>query len=86
MLLQQVQTWSLLLLHGLLSSLGLFAFSNLGGSGLDDTDSHGLSHVSDSESSKWRIVSECLDTHWLAWSEQDNGSISRLDELGVVLN
>ena len=76
----------LLLLHGLLSSLGLAALNSFGSGGLDDTHSHGLSHVSDSKSSKWRIVSECLNTHWLAWSEQNNGGISRLDELGVVLN
>ena len=39
----------LLLLHGLLSGLGLLALGNLGGGGLDDTDSHGLPHVTDSE-------------------------------------
>ena len=39
----------LLLLHGLLGGLGLLALGNLGGGGLDDTDSHGLPHVTDSE-------------------------------------
>merc|ERR1712213_43820 len=77
---------SLLLLHGLLGGLGLLAFGGLGCGGLDDSNSHGLSHVSDSESSQWRIVGEGLNTHWLAGGQQDNGSISRLDELGVVLN
>ena len=42
----------LLLLHGLLSGLGLLALGNLGGGGLDDTDSHGLPHVTDSEPDK----------------------------------
>ena len=37
------------LLHGLLSGLGLLALGDLGGGGLDDTDSHGLPHVTDSE-------------------------------------
>merc|ERR1712243_325283 len=64
---------SLLLLHGLLG-------------GLDDSNSHGLSHVSDSESSQWRIIGEGLDTHGLAGGQQDDGGISRLDELGVVLH
>merc|ERR1711982_11150 len=74
------------LLHGLLGSLGLAALHGLGGGGLDDAHSHGLPHVTDSESSKWRIVSEGLDTHGLAWGQQDDGGISRLDELGIVLH
>merc|ERR1719227_100110 len=73
-------------LHGLLGGLGLLAFGSLGCGGLDDSNSHGLSHVSDSESSQWRIVSEGLDTHGLAGGQQDDGGISRLDELGVVLH
>ena len=77
---------SLLLLHGLLGGLGLLAFGGLGCGGLDDSNSHGLSHVSDSESSQWRIVGEGLDTHGLAGGQQDDGGISRLDELGVVLH
>jgi len=74
------------LLHGLLSSLGLAALHSLGGGCLDDTNSDGLSHVTDSESSERRIVGESFDTHWLAGGQQDDGGISRLDELGVVLN
>ena len=35
--------------------------------------------------SEGRIVSEGLDTHGLAGSQQDDGGVSRLDELGVVL-
>ena len=35
--------------------------------------------------SEGRVVSEGLDTHGLAGSQQDDGGVSRLDELGVVL-
>ena len=74
-----------LLLHGLLGGLGLLALGDLGGGGLDDTDSHGLPHVTDGESSERRGVSEGLDTQGLAGSQQDDGGVSRLDELGVIL-
>ena len=73
------------LLHGLLGGLGLLALGDLGGGGLDDTDSHGLPHVTDGEPSERRVVSEGLDTHGLAGSQQDDGGVSRLDELGVIL-
>ena len=73
------------LLHGLLGGLGLLALSSLRGGGLDDTDSHGLPHVTDGEPSEGRVVSEGLDTHGLAGGQQDDGGVSRLDELGVVL-
>ena len=74
------------LLHGLLGGLGLASLHDLGGGCLDDTDSHGLPHVTDSEPSQRRVVSEGLDTHGLAGRQQDDGGVSRLDELGVVLN
>ena len=45
----------LLLLHSLLGGLGLLALGNLGGGGLDDTDSHGLPHVTDSEPERQEI-------------------------------
>merc|ERR550519_2288662 len=73
------------LLESLLSSLGLLALEGLGGGGLDDAHSNGLPHVTDSKPSKGRELGERFDTHWLAGGEQDNGSISRLDELWVVL-
>jgi len=73
------------LLVGLLCGLGLASFDDLGSGGLDDTNSDGLPHVTDSKSSKWRIVSEGFNTHGLAWGQEDDGGISRLDELGVVL-
>merc|ERR1740122_864092 len=74
------------LLHGLLGGLGLLALKRLGGGGLDDTDSHGLPHVTDGEPSEGRVVSEGLNTHGLAGSQQDDGGVTRLDELGVVLS
>ena len=40
------------LLESLISSLGLLALSDLGGGSLDDTDGHGLPHVTDSKPSK----------------------------------
>jgi hypothetical protein len=49
---------------------------------LDDTDSDGLTHITDGETTKGRIVGEGLDTHRLGWNHLDNGSITRLDELG----
>ena len=74
------------LLHGLLGGLGLAALHGLGGGGLDNAHGHGLPHVTDSESSQGRIVSEGLHTHGLAGGQEDDGGVSRLDELGVVLN
>ena len=74
-----------LLLHGLLGGLGLLTLQRLGGGGLDDTDSHGLPHVTDGEPSEGRVVSEGLNTHGLAGGQQDDGGVTRLDELGVVL-
>ena len=50
------------LLKSLVSGLGLLALSNLGGGGLDDTDSNGLPHVTDSEPSKRWELREGLDT------------------------
>ena len=46
------------LLHGLLGGLGLLALLHLGGGGLDDTDSHGLPHVTDSEPGNEKIRGE----------------------------
>merc|ERR1740122_257372 len=74
------------LLHGLLGGLGLLALQRLGGGGLDDTDSHSLPHVTDGEPSEGRVVSEGLNTHGLAGGQQDDGGVTRLDELGVVLS
>jgi len=40
-----------------------------------------LSHVTDGETTKWWVLSESLNTHWLGWNHLDDGSITRLDEL-----
>jgi hypothetical protein len=53
---------------------------------LDDAESDGLSHGSDSESTKWWVLVVTLDALGLAWDEFNNGSISSLDELGVVFH
>ena len=42
--------------------------------------------LSNSETSERWVVSECLNTHWLGWNHLHDGSITRLDELGRVLN
>ena len=72
------------LLQGLVGSLGLLALKDLGGGGLDDTDSDGLPHVTDSEPPKGWELGEGLNAHGLAGGEDDDGSVTRLDELGVV--
>ncbi len=53
---------------------------------LDDTDGDGLTHITDSKTSKWWVVGEGLNAHWLGWLHLDNGGITRLDELWLVLN
>jgi hypothetical protein len=53
---------------------------------LDDTDSDGLPHVSDSESTEGRVVSVRLNAQRLLGDKLDDGGISRLDKLGVYLH
>merc|ERR1712106_22870 len=65
------------LLQGLVGSLGLLALECLGGGSLDDTDS---------EPSQGRERAERLDTHGLRRLQDDDSSVSRLDELGIVLS
>jgi len=74
-----------LLLDHLLGSLGGDTGSLLGGGGLDDAHSHGLSHVPDGEATQRRELGEGLHTHGLAGDEGDDGGIAGLDELGRVL-
>jgi hypothetical protein len=45
-----------------------------------------LSHVTNGETSKRRVVSESLNTHGLGWNHLHDGSITRLDELRGSLN
>jgi len=54
--------------------------------GLDDTDSDGLTHVTDGETTKWWVVGERLNAHRLGWQHLDDGSITRLDELWIGFN
>lgn len=80
-----VSTSSLLLLGSLLSRLGDLATRLLGLlNGLDDTDSNGLPHVTDSETTERRILVVGLNAHGLAGDELDDGGITRLDKLGRV--
>merc|ERR1719348_930015 len=75
-----------LLLLGLLGGLGGGTRHILRGGGLDDTNSNSLPHVPDGEPSKGSELAEGLNAHGLGGHQLDDGSISRLDELGVVLN
>ncbi|GFE54230.1 elongation factor 1-alpha, putative [Babesia ovis] len=70
-------TWSLLRLLHALSLLLLDA--------LDDTDSNSLLHVTNGETTKRGVLSEGFDDHGLAWLEGDNGGVTILDALGVLL-
>jgi len=54
--------------------------------GLDDTDSDGLTHVTDGETTERWVLGESLNTHWLRRNHLDDGGITRLDELGAVLD
>jgi len=77
--------YSLLLLH-LLGGLGDFSGTwVLLGDVLDDTDSHGLSHVTDSETTEGWVLREGLNAHGLLGHHLDDGGVSRLDVGGVVL-
>jgi len=81
------------------TSLYLFLGSLLGGLGnltgtsllrlvdsLDDTDGNGDSHVSDSESTKRRVLSEGLNTHGLGRNHSDHSGITSLEELRRLLS
>ena len=54
--------------------------------GLDDSDSDSLLHVSDSESTKRRVLREDLNTHGLLGDQFDHGSISGFNEFGFLFN
>lgn len=74
-----------LLLDSLFCGLGdLSSRKVLGGDALDDADSDSLSHITNSEPSQRGEVGEGLNAHGLAGDQVDDGSISRLDELGLI--
>ena len=77
-----------LFLGGLLGGLGDLASTTLLGlgDGLDDTDGDSLSHVTDGETTERRVLGEGLNAHRLGRNHLDDGSVTGLDELGVVLN
>jgi len=70
-----------LLLLGTLGS-GVFLLND----SLDDSDSNGLSHITDSETSKRRVVVKFLNNHWLGGLHGNHAGITVLDELGVNLH
>ena len=49
--------------------------------GLDDTDSDSLTHITDSETTKRRVVSISFNTHGLGGNHLDDSRVTRLDEL-----
>ena len=78
--------WKLsLLLLCLLRGLGGGAGGILLGGALDDAHGDGLPHVTHGETSQGREVDERLHTHRLGGDEGDDGGVTGLDELGVVL-
>ena len=85
--------------HGIISSENHLFLTSLGGglsdlasatsvllNGLDDTDSDGLTHVTDGETTERGVVGEGLNTHGLGGNHLDDSGITGLDELGRVLN
>jgi len=76
---------SSLLFLGLGSRLGLLTSDILGSGGLDNSHSHSLPHVPDSEPPEGGELAEGLDTHRLRGDQLYDGGITRLNELGVVL-
>jgi len=75
----------LLLLDSLLGSLGDLSTLLRLLDGLDDTNSNGLPHITDGETTKRRILVVGLNTHRFAWHKLGYASITRLDELGRLL-
>ena len=77
---------NLLLLRGLLGGLGdLAALARGLLDALDDTDSDGLAHVTDGETAQRRVLVERLNAHGLRRDHLDDSSVTRLDELWVLL-
>ena len=68
---------------------GSFHFGGAGGillgGALDDAHGDGLPHVTHGETSQGREVDERLHAQRLGGDEGDNGGVTGLDELGVVL-
>ena len=71
---------------GLLGGLGLLASLLLAGDGLDDTDSDGLTHVTDSEATERRVLGEGFNDHGLHGLELDHSGVLGLDAGGGILH
>ena len=52
--------------------------------GLNNTDSNGLPHITDGETTEGRVLVVTLNTHGLAGDKLGNASITGLDELGGI--
>merc|ERR1739845_8983 len=84
-ILAQLSGCNLLLLRGLLSSLGdLATLARRLLNRLHHTDSDGLTHVTHSETTKRRVLVERLNAHGLGGDHLNHGGATRLDELGVL--
>lgn len=83
---RQYGFFSFLPLDGLLGGLGHLALVRevLGLDRLDDTDGNSLPHITHSESTEGREVRESLDAHRLRGNQVNDGSVSRLDRLGII--
>jgi len=67
----------------LLGRLGHLAAAFLLVDRLDDTDCYSLPHIAHGESPKRRVIGEGLHAHGLHGLHEDDGGITRLDELGL---
>lgn len=70
----------------LLGGLRYFTSSVFKVHALDDTDGDGLSHITDSETTQRRELLEGFHAHGFAGHQANDGSVSRLDGLGVLLS
>ena len=50
------------------------------------SDGNCLPHVTNSKATKWWVLSEGLDAHWLGGNHLDDCSVTALDELRVLLD
>lgn len=86
-LIRSARTGGSLFLGSLGSGLGdLARASSSLLNGLDDTNSDGLTHVTDGETTQRGVVGESLNAHGLGGNHLDDGGVTGLDELGGVLN
>jgi len=75
-----------LLALSLLGGLGGLTGLLLAGDLLDDTDSDGLAHITDSESTEGSVGGERLDNHGLLGDKLNHSGVLGLDALGKLLS